>query len=472
MIEIYDTLTREKRMLVPRLPGRVSIYTCGVTPYADAHLGHARPAVAWDAIRRHLRRRGYLVTFVQNFTDIDDKLIGRASELNIDVTALADQYIAPYERFMEALRVEPPDVEPRVTQHVTEIVAYIQALMGHGHAYQARGDVYFDVRKDPEYGRLSGRQIEDMQSSGRVVVKEHKRYPEDFALWKESAPGEPGFDSPWGRGRPGWHIECSAMSGRYLGSEFDLHGGGMDLTFPHHENERAQSRAYHQVEPVSFWVHSGLITEDGVKMSKSLQHGTLLKELLDRVDPVVVRTYLLSVHYRSPLDFRMESLLEWETGMRRLWRLWERVRTAPPPSRIPDASWAKRLLSFEERLLEIMDDDFNTARALASVFEMVRDVNLGEAAGEALVALGLARHNLTVADAVLALLPIEGNAREAPEGGSDARVLSALVEAREDARREKNYALSDALRRVLATAGYQIEDTAQGGRVIPREGEK
>jgi cysteinyl-tRNA synthetase len=331
MIMVYDSLRRQKVPLVPIEPGHVRIYTCGVTPYASSHLGHARPAVIWDVIRRHLKRRGYLVTYVQNFTDIDDKIIRRAHEEHIAVTALAERHIREYEAMMAQLGVQPPDISPRVTDNIEEIIDFIQRLIAHGHAYAEQGDVYFAVRTDPQYGTLSGRQVEAMMDSGRIEPSPYKHAPEDFALWKASAPDEPGWDSPWGRGRPGWHIECSAMSCKYLGTRFDLHGGGVDLIFPHHENERAQSRAYSGQEPVSIWVHNGLITRGQVKMSKSLDNGAGLADLLRTFPPLVVRTYLLSVHYRSPLEFEPARLTAWQTAMQRLWHFWAEVQTPSAP---------------------------------------------------------------------------------------------------------------------------------------------
>jgi cysteinyl-tRNA synthetase len=460
VITIYDSRTRRQVPLVPIKPGHVSIYTCGITPYDHSHLGHARPAVIWDVIRRHLRRRGYVVTYVQNFTDIDDKIIQRALELGELPAAVANRFIDEYRQFMQILRVRPADYEPRVTEHVDAIVSYIEALVKRGAAYVADGDVYFRVQFDPEYGSLSGRSLDEMMEGARVAVEPKKEYAADFALWKKARPGEPAWQSPWGPGRPGWHIECSAMSQCYLGAQFDLHGGGMDLIFPHHENERAQSRAYSQKEPVAIWVHSGLITRGAVKMSKSLNNGVTLRELLERYAPTVIRLYLLSVHYRSPLDYDERHLEEWETATNRLLRLWDEVRTAPPPGTALREDWAEWLMGFEERFLGDLDEDFNTARALGDVFEMVKATYRGFERGHRQWASGVARRNLLLANEILDFLPDETSGIH-----DGAALVNALINERDRARVARDYHVADALRRVLIEAGYEVLDAPEGTRV-------
>ncbi len=463
VIQVYDSLTRQMAPFKPHIPGHVSIYTCGVTPYDHSHIGHARPAVVWDVIRRHLRRRGYVVTFVQNFTDIDDKIIRRAEELGRPVDDLATEYMAEYHQILDHLGVMPPDYAPRVTENIGPIVEYIEALIQKGKAYAARGDVYFRVKSDPEYGRLSGRKLEDMLEGVRVEVEPGKEYPGDFALWKSAGAGEPAWPSPWGPGRPGWHIECSAMSMRYLGAHFDMHGGGMDLIFPHHENERAQSRAYLEDEAVTLWVHSGLITRGDVKMSKSLKNGVTLGELLDQFPPHVLRTYLLSVHYRSPLDFDERYIQDWSRALSRIDRLWQDVREAPPARDVADGDWAETLVGFEEQFLAALDDDFNTARAFAIVFDMVNAAHRGIDQGNGEMARGLARRNLAVADDILGFLP-----EQPGTGAMDEALLQSVVSARDGARRERNWAFSDALRTILTDAGYEVLDGADGTRVHRR----
>ncbi len=457
-IRVYDSLTRQTRPFEPRVAGRVSIYTCGVTPYDQSHVGHARPAVVWDAIRRHLMRRGYLVTFVQNFTDIDDKLIRRAAELGRPVEDLARQFILEYDRLMEQLSVMPPDFAPQVTENIDTIVAYIQRLVDGGGAYAAEGSVYFRVKSDPEYGKLSGRKLDEMLEGVRVELEPEKEYPGDFALWKAARPGEPAWPSPWGEGRPGWHIECSAMSQRYLGDTFDMHGGGMDLLFPHHENERAQSRAYLGHEAVNLWVHNGLITRGGVKMSKSLKNGITMAQLLERYSGHVLRTYLLSVHYRKPLDFEGQHLDAWQTGLERIYRLWQDVEAAPAAGAIVAADWVESLIHFEERFLAAMDDDFNTAKAFGELFDMVTAAHRGIDAGYADLAKGLARRNLLAADQVLRFLP------DRTESG-DGALAEVLLTRRNQARKQKNFALADALRDTLIEAGYEVLDGADGTRI-------
>ncbi|MDA8195439.1 MAG: cysteine--tRNA ligase [Thermaerobacter sp.] len=469
MIAVYDTLTRGKRPLAPADPTLVRIYVCGVTPYAEAHIGHARPAVVWDVVRRHLTRRGYRVVYVQNYTDVDDKLVDRSRVVQCDIGELARQHIADYEREMALLGVEPPDLAPRVTDHLTDIVRFVAGLVERDRAYEADDGVYFEVRRDPQYGQLSGQHLDEMRPGVRVQVADGKRDPADFALWKRAPSDEPGWESPWGRGRPGWHIECSAMSARYLGEAFDLHGGGVDLVFPHHENERAQSRAYFGVEPAAIWMHNGLITQAAVKMSKSLGNGVSLQALLDRAHPMAVRTYLLSVQYRTPLDFSWQGLDDWSRGMERIWRLWEDVRNEPAPSALPHApqpQWLQSLQAFEENLLAALDDDFNSARALALVFDMVRDARRGEATPYGRAARGLARANLAKADAVLGILPIDDKTAGRPQSDS---VLNELVQWRQAARAGRDWELADQIRDLLDRAGYRLEDTPRGANLRPKE---
>jgi len=464
MIQVYDSLQRAKVPLTPREPGHVKIYVCGVTPYAESHLGHARPAVVWDVIRRHLRRRGYRVTFVQNFTDIDDKIIARSRQLGVSAAELADRHIQQYEMVMKRLGVRPPDFSPRVTDNIATIIGFIQQLVDRGAAYSSHGDVYFRVAGDPLYGSLSGRQLKDMREGARIEPSPWKQAPEDFALWKAAEPGEPAWESPWGLGRPGWHIECSAMSCQYLGDVFDMHGGGLDLIFPHHENERAQSRAYLGHEPVALWVHNGLITRGQVKMSKSLDNGIGLTELLDRFPPEIVRTYLLTVHYRSPLDFQEDYLRDWQQAVERVWRLWDEVRTADAPRHWVQEPWMERLQSFEARFLETLDDDFNTARAFADVFDMIRDVRAGMTTPFRDDARAWGRKNLEIADEILGFLPADCAPPTEADDSSDV-LLTEVLALRDDARRQRQFAWADALRDVLIKSGYDVEDTPEGTRV-------
>lgn len=466
-IWVYNTLTGRREPLRPLVPGQVSIYVCGPTPYDTAHIGHARPAVVWDVVKRHLRARGYLVRHVQNFTDIDDKLIARSRQLGISVAELAERHIAEYLAAMDRLGVEPADFYPRVTANMDAIVEYVDALQRGGYAYVADGDVYFAVARDPDYGRLSHRTVAELMQGVRHEVAPGKRAPEDFALWKGAGGEEPAWPSPWGPGRPGWHIECSTLARRYLGDRFDFHGGGVDLVFPHHENERAQSRARLGQEPASIWWHTGLVTVDAVKMSKSLGNGVGLADLLDRYPAHVLRTFLLSVHPRSPLAFSFEALEGWGRGLERVERLWEEVAATRFAEAMPGAAWVEELWGFGARFRAALDDDFNTARALAEVFETVREgFRLLETAGlpraERATAAYLLHRALRLADEVLGLLPRP----TAPAAEAAAEVwLQELLDLREAARRRRDFAAADAIRDRLAAHGWQVEDTPRGPRL-------
>lgn len=461
MIQIYDTLQGAVVPFEPALPGRVGIYVCGVTPYADPHVGHARPAVIWDVIRRHLERRGYVVTLVQNYTDVDDRIITRARQEGISAAALASRHGAQYWALIAGLGVRHPDYMPRATGNMGAIVTVIERLLGEGAAYEAAGDVYFRVRRFPRYGALSHRRVDELRTAVRIDVNPLKEDPLDFALWKRALPEEPSWSSPWGAGRPGWHVECTAMAWRYLGPVVDLHGGATDLIFPHHENERAQSETALGVHPhVRYWVHNGLITTNGVKMSKSLDNGMSLAVLMDRFPPAVVRGYLLSVHYRTPLEYTVEALEDFGRGYQRVLRLWDTVRDAPPAQDpLPDQE-APALRDFPNQLLSLLDQDFNTAEAWALVFDMIRAANrlMGDRA-TAGTALALARRNLLMADEALGLLLPRPRAVE--RRGVPDRV-EALVSQRETLRLAKDYPAADRLRQEIRTLGYSVEDTADG----------
>ncbi len=462
MVHIYDSLTREKRLFTPLQPGEVSIYVCGVTPYAEAHVGHARPAVVWDVIKRHLIRRGYIVHHVQNFTDIDDKIVRQSQLTHTPAEALGQHFMKEYNHLMEKLHVLPPNFTPRVTENIERIIVFIEALLDRQKAYVSGEDVYFSVETDETYGQLSARRIEELYQGVRVQVHEGKHEAADFALWKKSPPNEPGWTSPWGYGRPGWHIECSAMSSHYLGAQFDLHGGGIDLIFPHHENERAQSRGMFGCDSAQFWVHNGLITQNGVKMSKSLGNGLGLQDIMDKVDPLLLRTYLLSVHYRNPLDFSLEGLEEWGRGIQRIWRLWEECRDAPGPSEWVEEPWAQALRTFEGRFLDCLDDDFNSAKAFAEVFDMMHNAYQGIKQNHPAFALGWARHNLIQANMILDFLPVAMRLSSQPPDKMAARLLAL----RERARENRDYVEADQIRTLLLKAGYRIEDTPNGPRII------
>jgi len=381
-MKIYNTLTGKKEEFITLAPDVVGMYACGVTVYDHCHIGHARSAVVFDVIRRYLKYKGFDVTYVRNFTDIDDKIINRAKQEGISWDAVAGKYTEEYYKDMEMLGVARADVEPKATEHIPEIITIVQGLIDKGFAYETDGSVYFIVDKFPQYGKLSKRDKEEMVAGARVEVDERKNNPLDFALWKRSKNGEPFWDSPWGPGRPGWHIECTAMSIKHLGESFDIHGGGADLLFPHHENEIAQSEAYTGKPFAKYWVHNGFITIDKEKMSKSLGNFFTIKEVLDKYDPEVLRFFLLSTHYRSPIEFSDELLREAESSIDRYYTTVVRINDFLEKEYGTSRECSKAgkvfeeiLLSFEKKFEEAMDDDFNTALALGHVFELVREAN-------------------------------------------------------------------------------------------------
>jgi cysteinyl-tRNA synthetase len=474
-LKVYNSKTRSKEEFKTLEPGKVCMYVCGVTVYDDPHVGHARCYVAFDAIVRHLRARGYDVTYARNFTDVDDKIIKRAAETGDTCEDLAQRYIDSFSEDMEALGVLPADLEPRATEHIPEIIETVQKLIDKGHAYVVDGDVYFAVRSFDKYGQLSGRDVDDMRSGARVQVDERKKDPLDFALWKSSKPGEPKWDSPWGPGRPGWHIECSVMSTKYLGASFDIHGGGKDLIFPHHENEVAQAEAATGKPFANYWVHNGFVRINQEKMSKSLGNFFTIKEILQTVKPEVVRLFLLSKHYRSPLDFSDAALNESAQGLERLYTaLLSADQETAGTDAEPPADDA-RLVDINEsvqRFEEGMDDDFNTAAATGALFSLARSINrlageektserdslIAHAAG-AMRALG-GRLGLLQQD------PVEfmQASQQAAMGGPDPDEIEALIQKRNAARKAKDFAMADQIRDDLTSRGVILEDTPQGTR--------
>lgn len=476
-MKLYNTMTGRKEPFTPMQEGKVGIYACGVTVYDNCHIGHARSAVVFDTIRQYFRHKGFDVKFVKNFTDIDDKIINRAAERGLKWDEVARTYTEKYNEDMGRLMVEPADVEPKATEHIAEIIELVSGLIDNGHAYTIGGDVYFEVDRFKEYGKLSGRKLEDMQAGARVAVDERKRSAADFALWKSSKPGEPAWDSPWGPGRPGWHIECSAMSLKHLGESFDIHGGGADLVFPHHENELAQSEAYTGKPFVKYWVHNGFITVDKEKMSKSLGNFFTIEEILDKFDPEVVRLFLLGTHYRSPIEFSDEQLRETETSIDRAYLTISRMEdflAGQPASKdkLPGAEEFTRFMdAFNGRFEEAMDDDFNTALAIGHLYELVREINRfmdGKPAGAA--AHNLIKRALELLKSTGAILRVFGRTPHqwyraimkyhAP-GISEAEVIE-TIERRAQARANKDWAASDAIRDELASKGIVIEDKPGG----------
>ena len=473
-IKVYNTLTRSKEEFIPREEGKVSIYACGITPYDYAHIGNSRPAVFWDCVRRFLKYRGYQVNFIQNFTDVDDKIINRAKQSGKDPLELAKEFSEIYLKDLADLRVLPADKYPRVSEHIPEIIEMVQALIDKGYAYMLDGDVYYEVAKFGDYGKLSGRNLEEMRAGARVEVNESKKDPMDFALWKAAKPGEIAWDSPWGPGRPGWHIECSAMSIKYLGAGFDMHGGGEDLVFPHHENEIAQSEAYLGVPFAKYWLHNAFVTVSGERMGKSIGNFSTIRDVMERFSPKVVRFWLIGTHYRNPISFGEEELANAARGLERLETAkfnWEHLLKGEPVGESESQSELeevrKAIRCAKEDFIAGMEDDFNTPQALAGLYDLVREVNrwtqghgfqLTESAKslleEALSCL------TTLGGEVLGIFEETQTAPTAVDDGE----IEALIAQRAEAKKNKNWALADQIRDELKSKGIIIEDTPQGVR--------
>lgn len=457
MIRIYNTLTGKKEDFVPLEENKVKMYVCGPTVYGFIHVGNARPAIVFDVFRRYLEYRGYKVIMVQNFTDIDDKIIKKANEMNVGFKDVSETFINEYWRDSHALGIRPANFHPKTSDYIKEIIDLIHKLIEKGFAYVADGDVYFDVRKYKKYGELSKRSIEDMMAGARVEVSEKKRYPLDFALWKSAKPGEPWWDSPWGRGRPGWHIECSAMSMSLLGESFDIHAGGEDLIFPHHENEKAQSEAITGKTFTKYWMHNGLVRILGDKMSKSVGNIVNVREAVRRFGRDSLRYFFLSKHYRSPVEFSEESLKESYRSVKRVWesieRFERRFEEVPIPKRDP---WQE---SFVERFVEVMDEDFNTPSAIALIFDLIREMNKAMDDGDeekALKAYHLVRREF---GPILGLFDLE---RERRVEEKTEKILTILLNVRRILREEKRFDLSDEIREELERIGVKVKDTPDG----------
>lgn len=459
---LYNTMTRKKEKLVPLVPGRISMYACGPTVYNYFHIGNARPFIVFDTLRRYLVYRGYAVTFVQNFTDIDDKMIRRANEEGTSVAALGERFIAEYYRDADALGIARASANPRATEHIPEIIALVQKLVDGGHAYApGNGDVYFSVRSFPGYGKLSGQNIDDLENGARVEPGDGKRDPLDFALWKGEKPGEPAWDSPWGRGRPGWHIECSAMSMALLGESFDIHAGGQDLIFPHHENEIAQSEAASGKPFARYWLHNGYINVDNQKMSKSLGNFFTVRDISREFDLEAVRMFMLSVHYRNPVNFSRELIQQAEAALTRLRTARERLAEAQRADETPeDTVFTASLDGFRNRFEAAMDDDLNTADALGALFDLARACNTfvtRPRGGDAIDAAA------ALFDRLCGVLGLLQHKRDA---AAPAEALE-LLEQRQQARAARDFARADEIRDRLKAMGFAVEDTKQGPKLKP-----
>ena len=447
-LHIYNTETRQKELFTPIHPGQVGIYVCGVTVYDFCHIGHARVMVVFDTVVRHLRSLGYDVNYVRNITDIDDKIIKRALENGESIQALTTRMIEEMHADEAAMNVLRPDMEPKATEYMDEIQQMIQTLIDKGYAYPAtNGDVYFKVKSFKEYGRLSGKNLEELEAGSRVEVNEIKQDPMDFVLWKASKENEPAWDSNWGDGRPGWHIECSAMSTKCLGNHFDIHGGGMDLSFPHHENEIAQSECATGEHYVNTWMHCGFVRIDDEKMSKSLNNFFTIREVLKMYHPEVIRYFLLASHYRSPVNYSQENL---EAAKASVGRLYSALEAVEPGEAVQDSQ-------FEKDFMDVMNDDFNTPKAMAVLFELAKEVNKQKDAGLCGLLVKLANQI-----GLLTQSPEMFFKSQPSDSEFDETQIEALIEERKQARADKNFARSDEIRDLLLEQGIELLDTAEG----------
>ena len=457
-MKIYNTMTRKEEEFVPLTPGKVSIYACGPTVYNLIHLGNARPICVFDTLRRYLKYLGYDVTYVQNFTDVDDKIIRKANEEGVDSTVISERYIAEYKKDAAGLNVMPADVHPQVTKMMDKIIAFVQTLVDKGYAYEANGDVYYRTHKFEGYGKLSHQPLEDLEAGARIEVGDIKEHPADFALWKAAKPGEPHWTSPWSEGRPGWHIECSTMAREYLGDTIDIHCGGEDLIFPHHENEIAQSEAANGKEFARYWMHNGFITVDKVKMSKSLNNFFTVRDVAGVYGYEPIRYLMLQSHYRSPINYSADIMAQCVASLDRLYNCKKALEAALPHA-VSAPFDPKELSSYEERFKGYMDDDMNTADALSVIFELARDINttLKEETLPKEKLLEMQRIFLTLTG-VLGLL-YKKDENEIPQEVMD------LVAARGEARKAKDFAKADEIRAQIESLGYEVKETRQGTQV-------
>jgi cysteinyl-tRNA synthetase len=475
-LRVYNTQSRKKEEFVPLREGKAGLYACGITAYDFCHIGHARSAVVFDVITRYLRYCGYEVTYVKNFTDVDDKIIDRARREKTGIAEIAERFITEHDRDMAALNVSPPTQSPRATAHIDGMIDLVRTLIAKGLAYEMGGDVYFAVEKFPPYGKLSGRNLQDMMAGARIDVNDRKRNPYDFALWKASKEGEPFWESPWGRGRPGWHLECSVMSQRYLGPAFDIHGGGEDLIFPHHENEVAQSEGATGVPLARYWIHNGFVRVNDEKMSKSLGNFFTIRDVLKQYHPEVLRLFLLQSHYRSPVDFSDAALAESRQGLNRFYAVLDAIealnRDAPPDGEAAlsarDREWIAQIETLPERFREAMDDDFNTARAIGYLFDAVRLINTALAARKEPVSPEILKRSgqiLKEVGSVLGLFRESSETylrldreREAAKRGLVPAEIETRIAERRAAREAKAWQEADAIRKDLADRGVILQD--------------
>lgn len=455
-MRIFNSMTRKKDEFHPIHQGEVRIYACGPTVYNYIHIGNARPLIVFDTLRRYLEYRGYRVTFVQNFTDIDDKMIRAANEQGITVKELGEHFIAEYFKDAQALGVRPASIHPRATEHIDDIIELISSLIQKGHAYVAEnGDVYYDVKSFHDYGKLSGQELDEREAGARIEISELKKDPMDFALWKAQKPGEPAWESPFGMGRPGWHIECSAMSMKLLGETFDIHGGGQDLKFPHHENEIAQSEGATGKPFANYWMHNGYINIDNKKMSKSLGNFRTVREITEKYDPLAVRLFMLSAQYRNPLNFSNELLEQAESSLKRIYNCVENLNYLISSQKAGEKQEVD-LDRYRQRFIDAMEDDLNTADAVSVIFELVREINTLVSQNED---AALAEKCLNILKELLDVLGLWREEEKIPQ-----EILE-LANKRTEARAQKNWALADEIRETLRQKGYEIKDSVDGVKI-------
>ena len=462
---LYNTLTRKKQVFVPIEEGKVKMYSCGPTVYNFFHIGNARPFIIFDTLRRYLEYKGYAVDFVQNFTDIDDKMINKANELGITVKELADRYIDEYFIDAQGLGIRKATVHPRATENIDAIIKLITNLIDNGYAYNVDGDVYFSTKKFKDYGKLSHQPLDDLESGARIDVNEDKQDPMDFAVWKKQKPGEPAWESPWGMGRPGWHIECSAMANTYLDKTIDIHSGGQDLIFPHHENEIAQSEAANCCQFANYWVHNGYINVDNKKMSKSLGNFFTVRDIAKEYDYEVIRFFMLSAHYRSPINFSKDLMEASKSALERIYNCIEAMTFFAGGSENREyneneKAFAGRLDNYKEKFIACMDDDINTSDAISVIFEIVADANK-EITADSKTAKGVIKKVIDIIrelGSVLGLLSKDTSSALPAE-------IEELLEKRAQARKNKDWASSDSIRDNLKELGYAVKDTPQGQQV-------
>lgn len=465
-MKIFNTLTRQKEAFKPMDPQEVKIYACGPTVYNFIHIGNARPLCVFDVLRRYLEYRGYGVKFVQNFTDIDDKIIKRANEEGKTYQEISETYIKEFWTDAKGLNVREASVHPRATENIDEIIDIIRTLEEKGYAYAVNGDVYFRTRKDQGYGKLSHQPIEDLESGARIAVGEQKEDPLDFALWKAAKPGEPYWESPWGQGRPGWHIECSAMNRRYLGPTIDLHCGGQDLIFPHHENEIAQSEGASGKPFAHYWMHNGYINVDNVKMSKSLGNFFTVREVAEKFGYEPIKFMMLQAHYRSPINYTLEVIQQCQASLKRIYNCKEKLTLtlAKAPEAAMTQQQKEAIDGFRQQFITAMDDDFNTADAISAIFELVRQINT-DCDQAPLPGKEYFTYAQNLFDSLLDVMGIvipQHQEEQLPAQVQD------LVERRAQARKEKNFALADQLRDEIAALGYEVKETRQGTQITKK----